>query len=416
MEVYKFGGASVKHSNGVRNLFKIVSTFKGPLVVVVSAMGKTTNLLEEIWASYRKGESISSLVSELKTYHIHIINKLFPNADNSYLNLYKRFEALFTLELEKPPGNDADADYDRIVSYGELFSTSIISAYFHKQNSPHQWLDARRMLKTSEDYREGVVQWASTTEFIRNAVNPDTCNLYITQGFIATAANEKVVTLGREGSDYTAAIFANALGAEKMTIWKDVPGVMNADPGRYNKAELISEMTYKEAVEMSYFGANVIHPKTLKPLENARIPLWVRSFLSPAKRGTLIHKLENKGAVKPILITKENQALITLMPKDFSFMQEENLTNIFKTFQRFRIKVNIMEKAALSFTACVDHHEKNFSQVVKMLAESFIVKYNENLKLLTIRHYSNKLIQEFTANKESLMEQQNRDTAWFVQK
>ncbi len=416
MEIYKFGGASVKDADGVKNVFQIVKQNSGTLVVVVSAMGKTTNLLEDIWKAYRKGEAVTALLEQVVSNHHTIIHGLGIPPSSNYLKLFTWFVQLFEAELAKEPGAIADADYDRIVSYGELFSTAILSAYFHEQNTFHQWLDARKLIKTTEDYREGVVQWQTTKELIQYNVNPHGCRLYITQGFVASADNEKVITLGREGSDYTAAIFANALEAEKMTIWKDVPGVMNADPRKYQQAELIDEMTYKEAVEMSYFGANVIHPKTLKPLENARIPLWVRSFLSPEQKGTLIHKLQNKSTPKPILITKDNQALITLMPKDFSFMQEQNLTYIFKTFQKFRIKVNIMEKAALSFTACVDYQERSFAQTIKVLSESFTVKYNENLKLLTIRHYTPELIQLLTGKKESFMEQQNRDTAWFVQK
>lgn len=416
MEVYKFGGASVKDAGGVRRVYDVVSGKKEPLVVVISAMGKTTNLLEEIHLAYIKQLPLDALLQKLEAYHQSIITDLFKGLESNYLKLYFWFSELFRKELQKQPSHNPDADYDRLVSFGELFSTSIISAYFHEQQTFHQWLDARKVIRTSDDFREGEIQWKETKELIRYNVNLAGCTLYITQGFVGSTSAEQTVTLGREGSDYSAAVFTNALGAEKMTIWKDVPGVMNADPQWFDEAQLIEEMTYKEAVEMSYFGASVIHPKTLKPLENAKIPLWVRSFLSPHKKGTLIHKLENKNTPIPVVIKKEKQALITVMPKDFSFMQEENLTNIFNTFQKFRVKVNIMEKAALSFTACVDYNEKYFRLSIDALSESFTVKYNINLTLLTLRHYTSELIGQCTSNKNILMEQQNRDTAWFVQK
>lgn len=416
MEVYKFGGASVKDAEGVRRVYEIVTAKNKPLVVVISAMGKTTNLLEEIHLAYTKELPLDSLLQELKAYHQLIISDLLYGVESKYIKLFYWFLELFQKELQKLPSDNPDVDYDRIVSFGELFSTSIISAYFHEQQTFHQWLDARKVIRTTNDFREGKILWEETRESIAYNVNPAGCSLYITQGFVGSTKSEQTVTLGREGSDYSAAIFANALGVKKMTIWKDVPGVMNADPRWYSEAQLIDEMTYKEAVEMSYFGANVIHPKTLKPLENAKIPLWVRSFLSPGEKGTLIHKLENKREPIPVIIKKENQALITIMPKDFSFMQEDNLTYIFKTFQKFRVKVNIMEKAALSFTACVDFNASYFSQSIKALSESFIVKYNTNLTLLTLRHHTPELIAQFTSNENSLMEQQNRDTAWFVQK
>ncbi len=417
MKVYKFGGASVKDADGVRNVYKIVSECQQPLVVVISAMGKSTNLLEEIHQAYVEKQSGEELLERLCKNHRDIIFGLFEDTQNAYLKLYYWFEELLGLELKKEPSLNRDADYDRIVSFGELFSTSIISAYFHMHGTFHQWLDARKMIRTTNDYREGRILWEITRELIQYNVQPQSCPLYITQGFLGSTETNQVTTLGREGSDFSGAIFANALNADDMTIWKDVPGVMNADPRWHEQAELIEQMTYKEAVEMSYFGASVIHPKTLKPLQNAKIPLYVKSFLQPDKPGTLIKRMERTtNKPQPVLIKKENQALITVAPKDFSFMQEENLKHVFEAFEKFHIKVNIMEKAALSFTACVGYRNGNLKKVVNALRESFSVKYNTSLELLTIRHYTSELIQTYSGNKEVMMEQRNRDTAWFVYK
>lgn len=414
MEIYKFGGASVKDANGVRNIHNIVKQQNEPLIVVISAMGKTTNLLEEIYTGYIKNEDVTIERNKLIETHEHIIHDLFGDSNNSYLKLYKWFVQLLGLELQKEPSLNPDFDYDRIVSFGELFSTAIISAWFHSQNSYHQWIDARKVIRTNSDYKEGKINWDLTTQLIQYNVQEQKCPLYITQGFLGSTETDQTVTLGREGSDFSAAIFANAINATKMTIWKDVPGVMNADPRWYAGAKLIEEMSYKEAVEMSYFGASVLHPKTLKPLQNKQIPLWVRSFIQPEKEGTLIHRLQRRTVPLPVLIKKQQQALITVMPKDFSFMLEENLIHIFTVLEKFRINVNIMEKAALSFTACVNFQEQYFLSMIDELKTSFTVKFNTNLELLTIRHYTQELIAEFTSSKKCYMEQRNRDTAWFV--
>ncbi len=416
LKVYKFGGASVKDAEAVKNMYRIVTACKNPLVVVVSAMGKTTNLLEELHKAYIQRQDIDSILSDVLLYHRNIIAGLDINDDFAFLKLYKWFEELLGLELKKEPALNPDFDYDRIVSFGELFSTAIISAYFHAQNTFHQWLDARKIIRTSSDYREGRVLWDLTKTMVEYNVVPENCQLYITQGFLGSTETNATVTLGREGSDFSAAIFANAAKAVDMTIWKDVPGIMNADPRWYENASLIQEMTYKEAVEMSYFGANVIHPKTLKPLENENIPLYVRSFLDPEQKGSVIKKLQTSRNLLPVLIKKQQQALITIAPKDFSFMQEDNLRHVFEAFEKFHITVNIMEKAALSFTACVGYRNSNLQKVVDYLSETFMVRYNKELELLTIRHYDHDLILDLTENMEVLMEQRNRDTAWFVYK
>lgn len=414
MRVFKFGGASVKDAAGIKNLANIVKQYKGSLVVVVSAMGKTTNAMERIATSYFEGNAVElkSSCKALRSYHQDILLDLFGDTKLSAVeDLFNQLSQRLQLE----PSLNFDFEYDQIVPFGELLSTTIVSAYLNTIELSNKWVDIRRVLKTDDCYRSANVDWALTQDSMLAKFKDEANALYVTQGFIASTVNNLTTTLGREGSDYTGAIIAYAVNAESLAIWKDVAGVLNADPRWYPQAQKIEELSYWEAIELSYYGAQVIHPKTLKPLQNKQIPLLVNSFIEPEKKGTIIQASEQAGELQPIYVLKRNQVLLSMSPKDFSFIIEESLSDIFQVFSKHRISINMMQTSALNFSVCVDD-TKRVNAAIDALGGQFDVRYNENMELLTIRHYDDDSIKRIIQGKELVDSQVSRKTARYVLK
>ena len=412
MLVFKFGGASVKDADGIVNLANVVKQYGGnELVIVVSAMGKTTNALEKITRAYVDGdENLHTYFDDLKKYHYDIIEKLF-NANHPIFDEVANTFVEIDWTIEDEPHDDYDFIYDQIVSIGELVSTRIVSAYLNQAGLVSQWLDVRGFIHTDNTYREGKVQWDKTKASISAGIPPLLKKgIVVTQGFLGGTSENFTTTLGREGSDYTASIFASCLGAESVTTWKDVPGVLNADPKHFADTIKFDELSYSEAIEMTYYGATVIHPKTIKPLQNANIPLLVKPFTDPTAPGTVIKENGRNEFLKPVIILKQNQVLVSLSAKDYSFISEDHLSNIFGLLAASQAKVNMMQTSALSFSVCIDFVEERFKKLLKTLGADFNVKYNEGLTLITVRHYSAESLNELRAGKTILMEQLSRNT------
>lgn len=406
MQVYKFGGASVKDAAGVKNLGAIVEHHKGEtLLIVVSAMGKTTNALEELARFAFKGINYEDPLNELVSYHSHICEELFgevPEPVNHWIvslrDSLKRTSA-GTKWLEY---------YDTVIPYGELLSTSIVHQYLaQKFNST--WLDARRYIKTNSRFTEANVEWQLTEHYIsRDLPGLLKEGPVITQGFIGSDLTGKTTTLGREGSDYTGAIFAHCLKAESLTVWKDVPGLLNADPKKFPSAELFEELSFQEVTELTYYGAKVIHPKTIRPLAQRNIPLLVKSFLEPSGKGTRIHEHEKVGG-KPCYVFKENQLLVTLRVRDNSFMDEKKLGKIFLAMDHVNIKINMMHSSALTFTFCMDYNEDKLEAMKDYLQHDFQILYNEGLELATIKNYTVDSLSMLPPLGEVILEQKTRN-------
>lgn len=418
MQVFKFGGASVVNAEAVKNLVAIIQQAeKENLLIVVSAMGKMTNKLELLSNAYIFGqENTHDLLDEVKAYHFNILNDLFDNHNhpifNDVANTFVEIEWL----LEEEASDAPDYIYDQIVSIGEVVSTKIVAAYLNESNISAVWADARNFIKTDNTYREGQVDWEKTeTEIKRNLVPLLKKNIVVTQGFIGSTSENFTTTLGREGSDYSAAIFCACLDATALTIWKDVPGVLNADPKWFDETERIPQLSYHDAIELTYYGATVIHPKTIKPLQNKNIPLYVKSFLHPTSEGTAINGINSELPV-PSFIFKVNQVLISILPKDFSFIIEENLSDIFSLFHKHKVKVNTMLNSALSFSVSVDHEEEKINNLIQDLSILYKVKYNKGLELVTIRYYNQDTINRVTVNKNILLEVKSRHTCQIVMK
>lgn len=409
MQVFKFGGASVKDAAGVRNLIEIVRT-KGPdAVVVVSAMGKTTNALEAIVRAFAAGQTdqLRSAVQHLRAYHEAIVHDL----SGDFTGVRQLFDQL-DHELAQSPTTAYDELYDQIVSFGELLSTRIIADFAAKSGLNARWVDARHLIRTDDTFREGRVDWTETTQRITEMLAVPN-GLVITQGFIGQTADGRTTTLGREGSDYTAAILAYCLDAERVTIWKDVPGVLNADPKYFDDTVLLETLTYQDAIELAYYGATVIHPKTIKPLQNKGIPLAVRSFVHPDAPGTVIGEVQQQLTV-PSFIFKIDQVLISLHPTDFSFIAEDNLSRIFGRFAGAGVKINLMQNTAISFSVVIDANPDRLPALLDALRENFRISYNEGLELITIRHHDSATINRVLVDKTLLLEQKSRYTAQLV--
>jgi aspartate kinase len=419
MKVFKFGGASVRNAEGVRNMASIVKANPGNMIIVISAMGKTTNALEEIVKNYFNGkkEEMVRQISHLKDYHLSIVNELFDRKESDTAEVVsEEFSTLEKRLLSNSPSLDFDFEYDQVVSTGEILSSKIAGAYLGKANISNQWIDIRQCLRTDDTWREGNIDWTLSRELVPQAFNFTDSHLYLTQGFIAATPFNSTTTLGREGSDYTAAIIANILEAESVTIWKDVEGIMNADPNKFNATQKLDELSYREAVEMTYYGAKVIHPKTMKPLVEKNIPLYVRSFYNPEESGSVIHSINHQMEYVPVFITKEDQILITISPLDFSFMAEESIGKIYHLFSKYRIKVNLVQQSAMNFSMAIDKPERNFEKLVSELNINFMVHYNEGLELLTIRYYNQDTIGEMKKDRIVFVEQRTRRTARFLLK
>lgn len=417
MEVFKFGGASVKDNESIRKIPQILELYNNKeLVIVISAMGKTTNAMERITDAYFSGSTnLSSEINKIEKYHFDIINDLFPNKTNPvYHDISKIFEELRSYVL-KHSSNNYGYEYDRIVSVGEMISSKILNHYLNLCGIESQWFDITNIIITDNQHRNATVNWTKTIENINNVFIPviKNCRITVVQGFIGRAENNEIITLGREGSDYSASIIAFCLDAEKVTIWKDVPGVLNADPKFFSETVKIDELSYLDAVELAYYGASVIHPKTIKPLENKKIPLIVKSFIEPSAEGTSVHSNTQKLPV-PMYIVKKDQILISIYPNDFSFIEEENLRDIFSVFAKHKTGINLMQNTAISFSLVTDYNPTKTEIIINELKEHFKVKYNKGLELITIRNYDLSTINKITDGAEILLEQKTRMNAQLV--
>jgi aspartate kinase len=414
MKVYKFGGASVKDAAGIRNLSKIVASESDKLVIVVSAFGKTTNALEKILKAWLSDDQkYKLLLEEVYTIHLSAISGLFGEQSDLKGILDISFARLRDYLLTSLKGN-YDFEYDQVVSYGEIWSTLIVAEYLKTNIRDLDWRDIRQSLLTDDRYRDANVLWSESTSRVRSHFDFKKHRIYVTQGFIGGTASGNTTTLGREGSDYTAAILANILDAEYVVVWKDVPGILNADPKWLPATKKIDEISYKEAVEMSFSGAKVIHPKTIKPLHNKNIPLHVRSFLNPEEKGTVIKADAVLRKVEPVYIKKEDQILISILPRDFSFVMGDNLSMIFHSFMIHGIKVNLVEASAISIDVCVDDERPKVDSLINDLKDEYSAVYNENIELLSIRHYNSESIARITLGREILLEQRTRSTVRYV--
>jgi len=414
MQIFKFGGASVKDATGVKNIISVLQkTGYKNTFIVVSAMGKTTNALELVVKNYFENKlELQSALQEVKKYHNEILLDLF---DNETHQAFKKVADFFNelssfLKTNKSP--DYNFVYDQVIGFGELLSTIIISEYLNTIGLKNNWVDARNYVKTDNYYRCANVQWEDTQALISSKLN--TSSLNITQGFLGSDANNFTTTLGREGSDYTAAIFAYCLNAESVTIWKDVSGVLNADPRYFENAQLINKISYREAIELAFYGASVIHPKTLQPLQQKEIPLYVKSFLNPESPGTQIGKNTTLDPMVPCFIVKKNQALISLSSLDFSYIVEENISEIFSLLHLYKMKVDVIQNSAISFSVCVDNIYNNLDELLQHLKAKFKVTCHDNVSIYTIRHYNQNAINQIEAGKTVLLKQLTQETVQVV--
>ncbi len=416
MKIFKFGGASVKDADGVKNVTSVLEKvgYKNTLIVV-SAMGKTTNSLEVIIKNYfEKSNQLNGSVQEVRKYHNQILLDLFDDEDHeAFFTVNAHFDDLeYFLRSNKSP--NYNFVYDQIVSYGEIISTTIVSYYLNEKGLKNSWLDVRNLIKTDTNYRDADINWEQTQTLITKKIEKD--ELYITQGFLGSDSNNFTTTLGREGSDYTAAIFAYCLNAESVTIWKDVPGVLNADPRYFEKPALLNQISYREAIELAFYGASVIHPKTLQPLQNKEIPLFVKSFINPLLPGTSVSKGADLEPHLPCYIIKKNQLLLSLSSLDFSFIMEEHISEIFALFHEHKLKVNLIQNSAISFSVCIEDKFHNFQEVKSILEKKFKIAYNENVSLYTIRHFDENATQIVETNKTVLLKQISRETLQVITK
>ncbi len=420
ISVFKFGGASVKDASAVKNVGNIITNYKGGanLVVIVSAMGKTTNALEVLVKLGFNKQDFDDELKELLKFHLDIIDGLFTDKTTIVKEVSQIFEEIKII-LNTNNSTEYNYLYDQVVSLGEVISTKIIAAYCNSVGVKAEFKDARGLIKTDNTYREGKVNWNVTEYLIHQSIDPifekeeGASEVIITQGFIGQSSEGNTTTLGREGSDYTAAIFAYSLNATEVTIWKDVPGVLNADPKYFDDAQILNQLSYTDAIELAYYGATVIHPKTIKPLENKKIPLRVKSFVNPSGAGTVINERDSLSAL-PTFIFKMGQALISISPKDFSFMVEENLSEIFGLLAKYRIKENLMQHSALSFQVCVDNDIDKITKFYLDLEKSFNIQLEENLELITVRNYNQSTVDRLIGGKKLLVEQKNSHTVRLV--
>lgn len=414
MKVYKFGGASVKDGQGVINLSGIVSFEKDDLIVVVSAFGKTTNALEKVLKEWMSGdENYRKSLDDIYRNHSSVMKEIFTGCNPVQADIDASFEKLKNyLDINK--FSDYDYNYDQIVSNGELWSTIIVAGYLKSVFAGVEWIDIRQHLITDNRFRDANILWEESAVVVRHTFNFRKTRIYVTQGFIGGTKDGSATTLGREGSDYTAAILAGMLEAASVTFWKDVPGIMNADPKWLEDPMKLDEISYREAVEMTFSGAKVIHPKTIKPLHNKNIPLYVKSFISPGLPGTVIRAEPEITKKVPVFIRKENQILLSMVPNDFSFVMGDNLSRIFRYFSVNGVKVNIVEASAVSIDVCVTDEREKVKAFMEALRPEFTIVYNENVEMLTIRHYNEEAVRNLIDGKEVLLEQRTRSTVRFV--
>lgn len=416
MKVFKFGGASVKDADGIKNVVHVLETVgHEEVLIIISAMGKTTNALEIVIKNYfEKSSAFHASLQEVRKYHNQILLDLFDDENHEVFYAVNSHFADLEYFLRSNKSPNYNFVYDQVVSYGEIVSTTIVSHYFNERGIKSNWIDVRNLIKTDATYRDALVDWEQTQKLISKNVKKKALN--ITQGFLGSDENNFTTTLGREGSDYTAAIFAYCLGAESVTIWKDVPGVLNADPRYFENAVLLNQISYREAIELAFYGASVIHPKTLQPLQRKEIPLFVKSFVNPLLPGTSVSKGADLEPKTSCFIVKKNQLLISLSAIDFSFIMEENISEIFALFHQHKIKVSLIQNTAISFTVCVEDKFGNFDKLKAILSKKFKVAYNENVSLYTIRHFTKESAEIVEKGKTVLVRQTSRETLQLVTK
>ena len=416
MKVYKFGGASVNSAEAVKNMANIVKKHKGEaMIIVVSAMGKTTNALERVVPGVSEEAERVEVIEKIERYHKEIIQGLISDKRHIVNEKTERLIAALRRQSEQTASH-YNYDYDQTVSYGELLSTTIISEYLKQIGIENEWIDVRDYIITDENYREGNVDWIETERRIKE--KQDTWNeresIKITQGFIAGTKRGTTTTLGREGSDYTASILSYCLGAEEMTIWKDVPGFLNADPKYFRDTVKIRQLPYNEAIELAYYGASVIHPKTVKPIQNRNIALHIKSFIEPEEEGSVVGPYKKIEPETPLYIVKRRQILISILPRDFSFIAEQNIERIFGVLSEINVKVNLMQNSAISFSICIDDNEILVQELTKRLGETYTIRYNRDLELVTIRYYTQATIDTLSKGRRIYIEQRSRVTAQIV--
>jgi aspartate kinase len=416
MRIFKFGGASVKDAEGIRNVVKVLElTGHTNTLLVVSAMGKTTNAMEAVVNAYFHDKAaLAGAFNEVIKYHDDIVAELFPQKGHP---IYMKVKSVFAevqgfLAWNKSP--NYNFVYDQVVGYGELVSTVIVSAYFNETGIKNNWIDVRDFIKTDNSYRDATVHWEKTQQQVNKGI--DRSKLNITQGFIGSDDNNFTTTLGREGSDYTAAILAYCLNADSVTIWKDVPGVLNADPRYFNETQLLHRISYLEAIELAFYGASVIHPKTLQPLQNKEIPLHVKSFINPKESGTTVGKGVGIEPMVPCFIVKKNQVLMKLSSLDFSFIVEDSISELFKLLHDHKMKVDLIQNSAISFSVCVDNKFGRLNELLDLLKGRFKVVHQEGVSLYTVRHFTNEAVESLVNGHDVLLEQRGKETLQLVVK
>ena len=413
MKVFKFGGASIKDISSIKNILKIISTSnEDRLVIVVSAMGKTTNALELVVHNYfNNKENLQASISEVYNFHLEIINNLFEKSHPIFSDISKSFEKLNSfIKANKSPSYSFV--YDQIVSIGELLSSRIIHHFLLNNNINCSFIDARNCIKTNSKYRGAKVEWDITNKKIKDYISDS--KISVTQGFIGSDKNNFTVTLGREGSDYSAAIFAYVLNAESLSIWKDVPGLLNADPKFFKNTKLLNQISYSETIELAFYGASIIHPKTLQPLQKKEIPLLVKSFKNPQSKGTIISKGIDIEPLVPCYIFKQNLILLKLSSLDFSFMVEDNISDIFKELHKFKMKVDVIQNSAISFSVCFFDKYNKIKELIKNLEGKYKIDMHKNVSLFTIRHFDEKSIKKITNKRKLLLEQRTEKTVRLI--
>ncbi|HLF46355.1 MAG TPA: aspartate kinase [Chitinophagaceae bacterium] len=420
MQVFKFGGASVNSVDRVKNVAVILRLYPGEkIMLVISAMGKTTNALEKVTETFFAGkkEEALQLFYQVKQQHLtyakYLLVTNYQACEEQLLNFFTEAEWL----LYDKPVREYDYYYDQIVCIGELLSTSIISHYLNEAGLKNKWIDVRDIIRTDDNFRDAVIDWKFTSSQVHSSIVPlfTNSNIVLTQGFIGATDENESTTLGREGSDFSAAVFANLLNAQSLIIWKDVPGIMNADPKIFPDAETIPELNYTEVIEMAYYGARVIHPKTIKPLQNKNIPMYVKCFMDHVLPGTVIH-LKRVKELPPIIVVKENQVLLELKSKDFSFVEEKPITTLFQFFVKLKIKPNLTQNAAISFICVLDDRPEKIEKLALEAAADFDVLLMKGLTLLSIRHYNKEIFNKLTKDKTILLRQQTPETIQVLMK
>lgn len=416
MKIFKFGGASVKDAESVKNVANVLrKTGVKNKVVVISAMGKTTNMLETLIGNYFDDKpALAESILAVKECHWKIAQELFSTENHPVFNRINEYFNDLNNFLEHNKSPNYDYVYDQIIGFGELLSTSIVSEYLLSEEIENTWADVRNLIKTNDTYREAEVNWEQTQENILARIDPT--QLTITQGFIASDDDNFTTSLGREGSDYTAAIFAYCLNAESLSIWKDVEGVLNGDPKVFENTRLLERISYEEAIELAFYGASVIHPKTLQPLQKKEIPLFVKSFYHPEKAGTSVCKGQHIYPEIPCFIVKKNLLLLSLSSLDFSFIVEKNISEIFDLFDKYQIKVDLIQNSAISFSVCVDNKFNSIDKLITHLKANYKVGYNENVSLYTIRHFNEKAIEALEKDKDILLKQLTQKTVQLIAK